>query len=69
MRAQVIDVDAAVGAPPGEPCALSGLAFTPSGRRLFVGVEGGEMDLGPHGFLSFDAQMLSRTTFGAAQLA
>ena len=66
---QVIDVDAAIGALPGEPCALSGLAFTPSGRRLFVGVEGSEMDTGPHGILAFDAQMLSRTTFGAAQLA
>ncbi len=66
---QIIDVDAAIGALPGEPCALSGLAFTPNGRRLFVGIEGSEMDTGPHGILAFDAQMLSRTTFGAAQLA
>ena len=66
---QIIDVDAAIGALPGEPCALSALAFTPNGRRLFGGIEGSEMDTGPHGILAFDAQMLSRTTFGAAQLA
>ena len=62
MCVQIIDVDAAIGALPGEPCALSGLAFAPNGRRLYVGVEGSEMDTGPHGILAFDAQMLSRTT-------
>ena len=66
---QVIDVDASIGALLGEPCALSGLAFTPSGQRIYVGVEGCEMDIGPHGIAAFDVQMLSRTTFGAAQLA
>ncbi len=66
---QIIDVDAAIGALPGEPCALSGLAFTPNGKRIYVGIEGSEMDMGPHGILAFDAEMLSRITFGAAELA
>ncbi|CAK0785795.1 hypothetical protein CVIRNUC_009006 [Coccomyxa viridis] len=69
QQEQVIDVDASIGALLGEPCALSGLAFTPSGQRIYVGVEGCEMDIGPHGIAAFDVQMLSRTTFGAAELA
>ena len=66
---QIIHVDAALGARLGEPCALSGLAFTPSGKRLYVGVEGCEMDAGPHGIAAFNVHMLSRITFGAAELA
>ncbi len=66
---QVINIDAAIASLPGQPCALSGLAFTPDGKRIHVGVEGSEMDMGPHGILAFDAHMLSRITFGAAELA
>jgi hypothetical protein len=69
MHVQIINIDAAIGGLPGEPCALSGLAFTPDGKRIYVGVEGSEMDMGPHGILAFDAHMLSRITFGAAELA
>ena len=64
---QIIDVWAAVGVRAGERCALSGLAFTPSGKHLYVGVEGCEME--PHGIVAYDVQMLSRITFGTAELA
>lgn len=69
MHVQIINIDAAISGLSGEPCTLSGLAFTPDGKRIYVGVEGSEMDMGPHGILAFDAHMLSRITFGAAELA
>ena len=47
-----------------EGCDISGLSFTPSGRRLYVGLEG----VPGQGIAAFDVKMLSRLTFGAAQL-
>ena len=47
--------------PGGEEPHISGLAFTPSGRRLFVG-------LGGAGLASLDVDTLARTTFAAGEV-
>jgi hypothetical protein len=47
-----------------DACNVSGLSFTPSGRRLYVGLEGTPR----HGIVAFDVQMLSRLTFASVQL-
>ncbi|CAL8471302.1 g10844 [Coccomyxa elongata] len=62
---QVLKVDACEGVCTVEEgaCNVSGLSFTPSGRRLYVGLEGTP----EHGIMAFDVQMLSRLTFGSAQ--
>lgn len=62
---QVLKVDAYEGECTVEEgaCNVSGLSFTPSGRRLYVGLEGTPK----HGIVAFDVQMLSRLTFGSAQ--
>jgi hypothetical protein len=66
MCAQVLDLSGAEGSESGgeEGSDISGLSFTPSGRRLYVGLEGGP----GQGIAAFDVNMLSRLTFGAAQL-
>lgn len=63
---QVLKLDACEGdcAVEEGACNVSGLSFTPSGRRLYVGLEGTP----EHGIVAFDVQMLSRLTFGSAQL-
>ena len=48
----------------GGECNISGLSFTPSGQRLYIGLEGGPEE----GIAAFDVKMLSRLTFGAGQL-
>ncbi len=62
---QVLKVDACEGECTVDEgaCNVSGLSFTPSGRRLYVGLEGTP----EHGIVAFDVQMLSRLTFGSAQ--
>lgn len=67
LAAQVLRLDGGDGdcAADDAACNVSGLSFTPSGRRLYVGLEGTP----EHGIIAFDVQMLSRLTFGSAQLA
>ena len=66
MCAQVLDLSGAEGSESGleEGSDISGLSFTPTGRRLYVGLEGGP----GQGIAAFDVNMLSRLTFGSAQL-
>ncbi len=66
LHGQVLKLDASEGECAGEEaaCNVSGLSFTPSGRRLYVGLEGTP----DYGIVAFDVQMLSRLTFGSAQL-
>jgi hypothetical protein len=48
-------------APGGEEPHISGLAFAPSGKRLFVGLSGA-------GLASLDVDTLARTTFAAGDI-
>ena len=49
----------------GGECNISGLSFTPSGQRLYIGLEGATEQ---EGIAAFDVKMLSRLTFAAGQL-
>lgn len=60
LHTQLHSPDSSPGGAGSRPVDISGLAFTPSGQRLWVGTE--------EGCMSFDVDSGRRTTFGAASI-